>query len=127
MRLQALLFAAATALSVNAFAEPPKASLAHRPSFDEARWMRGTYNLDDGRVLRITNQRSRVFAEIDGRLEELVPVAERTFVTHDSGERLVFDQLPFPTELVFESAPREHRLAAAGGAQPSDLPKRPAW
>jgi hypothetical protein len=127
MRIQALLFAAAAALSVNAFAEPPKASLAHRPTLDEARAMRGTYTLDDGRVLRITNQRSRVFAEIDGRLEELVPVAERTFVTHDSGERLMFDQLPFATELVFESVPRDRGGRVLAQAQPRDLPKRPAW
>ena len=126
MRIQVLLFATAAVLSANVFAEPPKASIAHRPSLDEARSMRGLYTLDDGRVLRITNRQSRVFAEIDGRTEELVPVAAHTFVTGTSQERLAFDQLPFPSELVVESVPRGQVLAAAQ-PQPSDLPKRPAW
>jgi hypothetical protein len=128
MRIQALLFIAATlSTSAAAFAAPPKASTAYRPSADEARYMRGTYALSDGRILRITSQRSRVYAEIDGRAEELVPVGERTFVTSGSEERLVFDQLPFPTELTFETAPQRQVLAAHDGSQPSDLPKRPAW
>lgn len=117
MRIQALLFAAtaaaATLLSASAYAEPAKASQAHRPSADEARYLRGSYELNDGRVLRVTSERSKVFAEIDGRSEELVPVGERTFATRSGERRVVFDQLPFPTEVTVETAPVHQALASS--------------
>lgn len=113
-----LAFAAAAALSVSAFAAPsgsttPAGDAAntvlvqavqhtHKLTLDEARAMRGTYRLDDGRTLVLTSTRSKLFAEFDGRREELLPVAETRFVSRDSGAELTFDRMPFASEVVMK-------------------------
>lgn len=128
--IAAALLSTGATITSSAFAAPPRASHAYQPSVDEARYMRGTYQLADGRVLQVTSERQHVYATIDGRVEELVPVGERTFVTRNSEDRVVFDQLPFPNEIAVESAPANRVLAsnaASAAAQPSEAPNRPAW
>jgi hypothetical protein len=116
---QVLAFAAAAAtFSVSAFADPSipathaantvlvQASphAAYHLSPDEARHMVGTFQLDDGRTLTVTSQRSKVFAEFDGKREELVPTGGNRFVSRDSGAELTFDRVPFADEVVLNQA-----------------------
>lgn len=119
-RLAAAFFAIATAsLSLSAFAEPSvkpagdviqqhaeplRENRLFRLTADEAHRMRGAYQLDDGRTVEVTSQRSRLFAQIDGRNEELVPVAENTFVSRDSRTRFAFNHVPFADEVVVTPA-----------------------
>ena len=119
MRIQHVLaFAAAATLSVSAFADPSIAATqavantvtvqagalsAKRMAPGEAKHMKGTFRLEDGRVLVLTPSRDRLFAELDGKREELVPAGQNRFVARDSGTRLTFDQVPFASEVVVSS------------------------
>jgi len=121
MRIQHVLgFAAAVALSAIACAEPSvppsqanlpaapgnvvavqgSALSAYRLPAGEARHMKGTFRLADGRTLVLTDSRNRLFAELDGKREELVPLGQNSFVARESGTRLAFDSVPFATEVV---------------------------
>lgn len=113
------LLATAATLSLSAAAQPnlrPAADAAqlegaplltnsmYRLSSEEAQHMRGAYQLDDGRQLVITSQRSHLFAQLDGKTEELVPVGSGTFVARDSRARIVFNHVPFADEVVVTPA-----------------------
>jgi hypothetical protein len=123
MRIQHVLaFAAAATLSVSAFAEPsfsvsPSASAngmlvpggasansLHRLSPADAEHMKGAFRLDDGRILTVTNKRDKLFAELDGKTEELVPVGQNRFVARSSGTRVAFNQVPFADQVVLDMA-----------------------
>jgi hypothetical protein len=113
-----LAFAFAAAVSVTAVADPsiptthaantvlvqaaPHA--AYRLTPDEARHMVGTFKLDDGRTLTMTSRQSKVFAEFDGKREELVPVGANRFVSRDTGAELTFNQVPFGDEVKLNQA-----------------------
>jgi zona occludens toxin (predicted ATPase) len=110
-----LAFLGAAVLSVSACADPSIASSqaaantvtvqgsgfsAQRLTPGEAEHMRGTFRLDDGRVMVLSTTRNRLFAELDGKREELVPRGQNSFSTRESGTRLTFDQVPFPNDVV---------------------------
>ena len=116
---QFLVLAAAAILSASAFADPSvtpanagntvtvQAGQAgyYRMSAAEAQHMKGAFQLADGRVLTVTNQRSKLFAEVDGKTEELVQVGPQRFVARDSGARIAFDQVPYAGEVTLNQAP----------------------
>jgi len=119
--LQVLAFAGAATLSVSAFADPsiaPSASvannataqlqpsMAYRLTKDEAERMRGSFLLTDGRTIKVTNRMSKLFVDLDGKREEMVPVGPNQFVTRDSGARLTFNHVPFADEVVVNQAAR---------------------
>jgi hypothetical protein len=66
--------------------------------------MKGTFQLDDGRMLVLSATRNRLFAELDGKREELVPIGQNRFVARDSGTRMSFDRVPYAQEVVVDSA-----------------------
>ena len=66
--------------------------------------MVGTFKLDDGRTLTVTNRQSKVFAEFDGKREELLPVGATRFVSRDTGAELTFDRVPFGDEVTLNQA-----------------------
>jgi hypothetical protein len=76
----------------------------YKLSPDEAKGMVGTFRLDDGRLLVLTSKRSTLFAEFDGKREELVPVGDKRFVSRDTGAQLTFDQVPFAMDVVLDQA-----------------------
>lgn len=82
---------------------PVREHLMYRPTVDEARYTRGEYALDDGRSLKVTSERYRLYANLDGKVDEMVPVAENTFVTRDGSTRIVFDRVPLPSQVTVES------------------------
>jgi len=115
---QFLTFAAAATLSLSALADPSIAPAANRADIvqkvvkentafrltaSEAEHMRGTFQLEDGRMLKVTAKRNRLYVEMDGKTEELVPVAQNTFVARDSGVRVAFNQVPFGEEVTVDS------------------------
>lgn len=120
MRISHILaFAAVSTLSVSAFADTsgsitPASQAAntalanaaphmmYRLSPTEAQEMRGTYQLDDGRLLVVTSKRSTVFAEFDGKREQLVPVSANRFVSRDTGAQLTFNSRPFPDRVTLD-------------------------
>jgi hypothetical protein len=123
MRIQHVLaFAAAATLSVSAFADPTfnvapsatansvlvqggaSANSLHRLTPAEAEHMRGAFRLDDGRVLTVSNKRDKLFVELDGKTEELLPVGQNRFVARDSGTRVAFNQVPFADQVVLNAA-----------------------
>jgi hypothetical protein len=115
-----IAFAGAAALSVSAFADPSGSTVpaSHANTVQvnaspnspykltpaEAQGMIGTFRLDDGRLLVLTNKRSKLFAEFDGKREELVPVASNRFVSRDTGAELTFDHVPFGVEVKLNQA-----------------------
>jgi hypothetical protein len=66
--------------------------------------MGGTFKLDDGRMLVLTSKRSTLFAEFDGKREELVPVGANSFISRDTGAKLTFDHVPFGAEVTLNQA-----------------------
>ena len=119
--VQALVFAAAATLSLSAFADPSVAPSsatasavmvssstpsAYRLTKDEAEHMRGSFRLTDGRTITVTNRMNKLFVDLDGKREELVPVAPKKFVTRDTGATVAFNQVPFADEVVVNQAAR---------------------
>jgi hypothetical protein len=62
----------------------------------EAEDATGSFKLDDGRTLRLTNHSNKLFMEVDGKREQLLPVSKTRFVARDSGAELALDELTFP-------------------------------
>jgi hypothetical protein len=62
----------------------------------EAEDATGSFRLEDGRTLRLTSLRNKVFMEVDGKREELLPVSKTRFVARASGAELALDDLTFP-------------------------------
>ena len=64
----------------------------------------GVYRLDDGRVLRITHDARRVWAELPGVGKmPLTPVASIAFVSPDRRMRFEFVPMAFATDVVITS------------------------
>ena len=119
--VHAFAFAAAVGLSVSAstsaFAEGSIAPTLSKPaaaagqgwlrlSPTEARQMRGTFRLDDGRVLVVRNEGARLLAEFDGKREMLVRTADHRFAARNSGVEFEFNRVPYPEEVVLRQAAR---------------------
>ena len=119
--VQALAFAAAATLSLNAFADPsvapssatasavmvsPSSHGAYRLTTDEAEHMRGSFRLTDGRTITVTNRMNKLYVDLDGKREEMVPVGPKKFVTRDTGATVAFNQIPFADEVVVNQAVR---------------------
>jgi len=106
---QVLALFGAVAISSVAFAEPAPvvsadgntvyvqgdASPIMRLSPGEAADLQGAFKLDDGRVLKLSNQDRKVFMEVDGHREELLPLSRTEFVARKSGARLALDEPSF--------------------------------
>ena len=121
MRIQqALAFIGAATLSLSAFADPsvaPMSSMAgsvlvqgaphaYRLTLDEAEHMRGAFRLTDGRTITVTNRMNKLYVDLDGKREEMVPVGPKKFVTRDTGAIVAFNQVPFADEVVVNQAAR---------------------
>ena len=122
MRIQHVLAFAAATLSVSAFADPSfnvsrsatannvlvpggaSTNSLHRLSPADAERMQGAFRLEDGRVLTLTHQHDKLFVELDGKREELLPVGHKRFVARDSGTQVAFNQVPFADEVVVNQA-----------------------
>lgn len=113
---QFLVLAAAATLSASAFADPSVAPANtvtvqagqagyYRMTAADAQHMKGAFQLADGRVLTVTNERNKLFAEVDGKKEELVQTGPQRFVARDSGARVAFDQVPYAGEVTLNQAP----------------------
>jgi hypothetical protein len=59
----------------------------------------GSYDLSDGRTLRVSYAQRKLFAEVGSSKTEIVPAGQRTFVSRNEGMTLVFDQLPFANKV----------------------------
>lgn len=115
-----LAFLGAATLSVSAFAEPsiPTSQVSaantvtvqagphsgYRMAHGEARRMKGAFRLEDGRTLVLSDSRDRLFAELDGKREELMSQGNNRFIARDSGTRMTFDQVPFANDVVVSTA-----------------------
>lgn len=76
----------------------PGTSYKLRPA--EFDGVQGTYNLSNGQFMRITAESRKLYVSMNGQgKSEMVPVAENTFVARDDDMRLVFDQIPFATDV----------------------------
>jgi len=109
---QVLAFLSVAAVSACALAEPsvPASASACRNTVTvqggasplvqltpaEAQDASGTFKLEDGRVLKLSSLGSKVFVEVDGKREELLPVSRTHFVARASGTELAVDDLRFP-------------------------------
>ena len=111
--LTLLTILGAVSLSASAFAAPsvtpdasssamnvqliPGSSYKLRPvEFDG---VQGTYNLANGQTLKVSAEHRKLYAEIGQNKTELVAVAQNTFVSRDEDMKLVFDQIPFATDV----------------------------
>jgi hypothetical protein len=107
---QVLAFLGAAALSTAVFAAPAPVSVSEdgnsvtvhgdtsqivRLTPGQAQDVAGAFRLQDGRVLRLTHQSNKVFMEVDGKREELLPLSRTEFVARDSGARVALDEEAF--------------------------------
>ena len=98
-----LVFLGAAAVATCALAEPTlpvtvqggASPLVHLTP-DEAHDAAGSFKLEDGRMLKLSSRSSKVYMELDGRREQLLPVAQTRFVARTSGDQLALDELHFP-------------------------------
>jgi 3-oxoacyl-ACP reductase-like protein len=113
--LSLITFLGAAALSVSAIAAPsvtPDASSSALTSItvpgganrtlreQEITDVQGTYHLSDGRVMHVTSEARRLYADINGGSKaQLVKAGDTTFVSREDGTRFEFDQLPFATNV----------------------------
>jgi predicted heme/steroid binding protein len=121
MRIHPVLaFVGAATLSLSACAEPvvvsptaaanstvlvqANANPAYKPAPGEVQDMKGAFHLEDGRTLTLSNNGNKVFAELDGKREELLPVAENRFRGRESGTGVTFNRVPFGDEVVVTPA-----------------------
>ena len=118
--LPILAFVGAATVSLSAFADssiPPAVAAGSLASVqvkaphtylskDDAEHMRGTFELTDGRRITVTNKTNKLFVDLDGKREELIPVGATKFVTRDTGARIAFDQVPYAAEVVVNQAAR---------------------
>lgn len=65
--------------------------------------VQGAYALADGRTLRVSSARRKLYAELGQARFEIVPVAHNMFASRDDAVRLAFDQIPFATEVTLSS------------------------
>jgi hypothetical protein len=68
--------------------------------------MRGSFQLTDGRTIMVTNRLNKLYVELDGKREELVPIGPKKFVTRETGTTVAFNQVPFADEVVVNQAAR---------------------
>jgi hypothetical protein len=102
---QVLAFLGAAAVSSLALADSNtvvvqgKASPLVHLTTQQAQDATGSFRLDDGRTLRLTSHNNKVFMEVDGKREELLPVSQTRFVARGSGAELALDDLTFPQKV----------------------------
>lgn len=107
---QVLAFLGAAAVSTAVFAAPAPVSLStdgstvtvhgdtspvYRLSPGQAQEKNGAFRLEDGRVLRLTSQHNKVYMEVDGKREQLLPLSPTEFVAAGSGDRVALDNEDF--------------------------------
>jgi hypothetical protein len=107
---QVLAFLGAAAVSTAVLAAPAPVSVSDDGSIvtvrgdsspivrlapGQAEDMAGSFRLQDGRVLRLTSQSNKVYMEVDGKREELLPVSKTEFVARNSGARVALDNESF--------------------------------
>jgi hypothetical protein len=107
---QVLAFFGAAALSTAAFAAPAPVSVSpdgstvtvygdtspvYRLSPGQAQDTNGAFRLQDGRVLRLTSRYNKVYMEVDGKREELLPLSATEFVSAQSGDRVALDNADY--------------------------------
>jgi hypothetical protein len=104
---------AALALSASAYAAPsvtPDATSAAIASVNvtgtsyklrplEFDGVQGVYNLSNGQVMKVSAEHRKLYMELNGAKSEIVPVAQNTFVSREDDTKLVFDQIPFATDV----------------------------
>lgn len=116
MRASTLLtFLGAVTLSVSAFAAPPSVTPdagstamvsvqtiqgQHRKYTPaDVDGIVGSYKMSDGQTLRVSLEQRKLFAEVGERKTEIVAAGPATFVSRADDLTLVFEQLPFASEV----------------------------
>jgi hypothetical protein len=61
----------------------------------EADEVSGNFKLTDGRVMKLSSESNRVYMEVSGKREQLLPLSRTDFVARNSGARVVLDQEPY--------------------------------
>jgi hypothetical protein len=111
MRTPFLLPLAFALAQTSAFAET---QTSYQPRPAEMDDIKGVYRLDNGAILKVSEQRHRLYAQFGrGTVTEMVPVAEYRYVSRDQRVTMQFNPLPFDGEVVL-TYPAD--LNAAGSA-----------
>jgi hypothetical protein len=61
--------------------------------------LRGTYALDDGRLLTVSTEHRKLYANVGGARTEIVPVRANVFASRDDSLRVAFDDKGWNTEV----------------------------
>jgi hypothetical protein len=111
---QALAFLGAAAVSGAVLAAPAQVAISNdgstvyvagnaspliRLSPGEAENAQGSFRLEDGRVLRLTSHGNKMFMDLDGRRQELLPTSRTSFVARRTGAEVAVDDLLFPDKV----------------------------
>ena len=120
------LFAAAALVALSGVAGEPaasgpaavqvdvKAAQPHKSYVDPlmTKRMQGVYRLDDGRILRVSEHRRKLYADVGGGAVEIVHVGRDRFEAIGSDLSLDFEGGPHPYAVVLKSGP-ERRVASS--------------
>jgi hypothetical protein len=120
---QVLAFIGAAAVSTLALAEPAAPvsvsadgntvfvqgdpSPVFRLSPGQAEDVAGSFRLDDGRSLRLTSHQNKVFMEVDGKREQLLPLSRTEFVAKNSGARVELNEEAFASKVTLTQLQRK--------------------
>jgi hypothetical protein len=120
---QVLAFIGAAAVSTLALAEPAAPvsvsadgntvfvqgdpSPVFRLSPGQAEDIGGSFRLDDGRMLRLTHHQNKVFMEMSGKREQLLPLSPTEFVAAKTGARVELDEEAFASKVTLTEIPRK--------------------
>ena len=100
--LHALALAAAATFSFAAHAAPQnpdatvpvpgKAAGRYMIDSEDFKHYKGSYVLSNGKTLTMVNRGRTIYAEVDGKRHELVPVGYNVFVARNADMMLMFDE-----------------------------------
>jgi hypothetical protein len=124
-RKRAAVMTAFIALIVQAATSSAQAGNNGQPPYSmrqaEFRAIRGSYDLDNGMLLRIYQQKGRYFAEFDNKRRiEVIAVAPAAFVALENGQRFTFHEHAngLVSSVTLSASPQ--LVASRGGDSQSD-------
>lgn len=71
-------------------------TVVHKLKPSEYARLQGLYELSDGRVLEVSMDNGKLYAEVGGKKAEIVHTGPTRFVSRDDALRINFDSVPYP-------------------------------
>ncbi|GAB3468588.1 hypothetical protein GCM10027321_37080 [Massilia terrae] len=80
------------------------ASAYHKPTEGDMASLQGSYQLADGRTLRVSSMGTRLYAEVGDTRTEILSVGPNKYASRNDALRLTFDNGDFPVNVLVSTA-----------------------